>query len=627
MSIVEDFHERYFAWDGRKDRLLRTVEGLDADLLSLVECDKYAEFWEAEMDRMGYGGVYEPRPTGRGANDIDASNSSDSDADGCAIFYRRGVFELEASHGFRFDNMDAEATRSGGIPRSARDGEDQPGAAAAAAASRMTDSSDRVALFALLRHVATNRRLIFASTHLARNPEDSSKTQERARQVAQILYQATVFAAEHGVLGAGGAAVDIGNHSGGGGDGLLLLEGGEEEEAPLILAGDLNEVNIRHLATLARVKCGLAAMPCHPFLYTSRAASSLVPTTERAPYAPTSITSCRSFRIDYVLLQPSLFDVCRTVPSPLATNATRSDDGGGDEEEEEECAMSDDDCMPNARHPSDHFPVAFKLRLRGWRSSAEGCAAYWAKTVIKANTNEASRAPALAPPVSAVLRLEELDAAFEYFGGKEGGGILSIEQLRAGLEQILTAFERNEVDEVLRDCLTKEGLDIDGFRAIYIKSWLRDQPSFRDRVRSVRTVFDLNVDSSELGSPLDDQDMDNLFNAIDADNNGVVSLEDVIVYLSNLERSEDSLRARVRDAYSFFDFDSSESLTLQGIYRRFDAVCPFEVSMEILQSAFDYANRSYDEEISFEEFIDWLVITYFRKDLGWVSLVGSIPRQ
>eukprot|EP00562_Extubocellulus_spinifer_P012958 CAMPEP_0178552468 /NCGR_PEP_ID=MMETSP0697-20121206/7313_1 /TAXON_ID=265572 /ORGANISM="Extubocellulus spinifer, Strain CCMP396" /LENGTH=780 /DNA_ID=CAMNT_0020185347 /DNA_START=96 /DNA_END=2435 /DNA_ORIENTATION=+ len=607
MSLVEDFHERYFAWDGRKDRLLRTVEGLDADLLSLVECDRYAEFWEVEMDRRGYGGVYEPRP--RQGNGIDATSSNTTsvlDSDGCAIFYRRGVFELEASHGFRFDNMDVEATPSSGIPRSRSDGEDPTGAAPAPA-SRMTDSSDRVALFALLRHVATNRRLIFASTHLARNPEDSRKTQERARQVAQLLYQATVFAAEHGVLGAGGATVDVGSHSGGGGDEVQLLEGGEGEEAPLILAGDLNEVNIRHLATLARVKCGLAAMSCHPFLYTSRSASSLVPTTERAPYAPTSITSCRSFRIDYVLLQPSLFDVCRTVPVPLATNATRTDDGGGgEEEEEEECAMSDDDFIPNELHPSDHFPVAFKLRLRGWRSSAEGCAAYWAKTVIKANTNEANRAPTLAPPVSAVLRLEELDAAWEYFGGKEGGGIISIEQLRAGLEQILvTAFERSEFDEVLNNCLTEEGLEVDKFRAIYIQSWLRAQPCFRDRVRSVRTCFDLNVDSSELGSPLDGRDMDDLFAAIDADNNGDVSLEDVIVYLRYLERSEDSLRARVRDAFSFFDFDSSEALTLQDIYRRFDAVCPFEVSMEILQSAFDYANRSYDEEISFEEFIDW----------------------
>ena len=43
-------------------------------------------------------------------------------------------------------------------------------------------SKDRCALFVLLRHVHSSERMIFISTHLARNPEDCTQTKMRAKQ-------------------------------------------------------------------------------------------------------------------------------------------------------------------------------------------------------------------------------------------------------------------------------------------------------------------------------------------------------------------------------------------------------------------------------------------------------------
>ena len=77
---------------------------------------------------------------------------------------------------------------------------------------------DRVALYALLRHV-TGRRLIFISTHLARNPEDPSQTKSRAKQTAQLLNGLNDFAIEHRAL-----------------------------DAPVIFGGDLNTTNVRMIS-------------------------------------------------------------------------------------------------------------------------------------------------------------------------------------------------------------------------------------------------------------------------------------------------------------------------------------------------------------------------------------------
>ena len=143
---IEACNERYFVWDVRRAKLLDTVLGTGADLISLVELDLYESFWQPNMHEHGYDSVYRKRP--RAAS-----------RDGCGIFWRRKLFTLEAQDHLDFvDRHDHETGRT---------------------------SKDRCALFVLLRHVHSGERVLFISTHLARNPEDPAQTKMRAKQARQ----------------------------------------------------------------------------------------------------------------------------------------------------------------------------------------------------------------------------------------------------------------------------------------------------------------------------------------------------------------------------------------------------------------------------------------------------------
>ena len=540
--IVEDVDRRYFQWEVRKERLLQTVLDLNADLISLVECDHYESFWQVALERVGYRGVYKRRPRA-------------GCTDGCAIFVRQGVFELVAHSGVELTDRQERGETE--LPDDL--------------VSRVGETADRVALLALVRHIPTRRQLIFVSTHLARNPEDKGKTKERARQIAQILYHVTQFAGEYET----------------------------EVEAPVILAGDLNDTSLWHLGTMTKIKFGVADLIGHPFIFTSRAATS--PT-------PTSITSCRSVRIDYILLQPSLLEVCESVFEM-----------GQEETGEDECRIipDADDHIPNERHPSDHVPIAFRLRFKDRQSAAEGCAAAWVQAVAAPQSS-----PDWSPSPGAVLRLEELEAAFHYFD-KDSDGICDPVELSLGLHNLQVDCPE-AVEKVLEDALGESRLflTLDEFRSLYVKTWLRQQRSFLDRVRSVRNMFHLSVDSKSFSSGPDES----LFAEMDVDGNGIVTIEDIIDHLAKVERSEDSLRERIADTFSFFDLDSGHDCSMPELHQCFVDACPFEVSTDILEIAFEDMGKAPDERLPLDDFIDWLIKRYFRKDIGWISLVGPVPK-
>lgn len=296
---------------------------------------------------------------------------------------------------------------------------------------------------------------------------------------------------------------------------------------------------------------------------------------------------------------------------------------GQDEDgrEGEECRVvqvTDRDIhIPNERHPSDHVPIAFRVAFKDRRSAAEGCAASWAEVVAKRPENTD-----WPPSPGSVLRLEELEAAFGYFDGN-GDGICDPAELSSGLER-LGVGSVEAVDMVLGDVSQhpRPSLTLDEFRSLYVKVWLRQQSSFVDRVRSVRTMFHLSVDSTNFSSGRGEC----LFGEMDEDGDGIVTLEDVIDHLARVEKSEDSLRARIADAFSFFDFDSGNDFSMPELHQCFVDACPFEVSTDILQVAFNDMGKAHDERVQLDEFIDWLIRMYFRKDIGWISHVGSIPK-
>ena len=204
-AIVEKYNEKHFRWDGRKDKLITVIKSCHADLISLVECDNYESFFLPNLKAAGYAAVYKQRPR-------------KSSADGCAIFYKVGVFSLIASDCFEFvDRLDAKGR----------------------------EVKDRVGLVALLQH-SSGRQVIFISTHLARNPEDPKQTSSRAKQTAQLLKGLTDFAQANHAL-----------------------------DAPVILAGDLNTTNIQQIANIARVVFELCSEAVHPFIFTASAPRSL----------------------------------------------------------------------------------------------------------------------------------------------------------------------------------------------------------------------------------------------------------------------------------------------------------------------------------------------------------------
>jgi len=148
IAAVERVDREHFAWEQRKDRLVQVIQGMDSDLLSLVECDHFDDHFKPALEAMGYEMIWKKRPR---------PNS----ADGCCIAWRKGLFELLSQHSVEYVDKYC--------PRTQR------------------TWKDRIALLAILRVRLTGSRVCFVSTHLQRNPEDPTQDFLRARQVGQVL--------------------------------------------------------------------------------------------------------------------------------------------------------------------------------------------------------------------------------------------------------------------------------------------------------------------------------------------------------------------------------------------------------------------------------------------------------
>jgi hypothetical protein len=171
VAAVEEYDAAAFEWCKRSERLWRVVEAAAGDVLTLAECDRFDEFWSGRLHAAGYAATWRKRPRA-------------SSRDGCAIAWRESTFELEASAGF-----------------------DYGGSSSASAAE-----ADRTCCFALLRwRRDPSTKVLVATTHLARNPEQDKQLWPRSFQFGCLLRELRAFADAHDAL-----------------------------RAPVVLSGDLN---------------------------------------------------------------------------------------------------------------------------------------------------------------------------------------------------------------------------------------------------------------------------------------------------------------------------------------------------------------------------------------------------
>lgn len=98
IAAVEAYDERCFQWAGRRERLWQKIlshqvgcRERSPDIMTLAECDHFADFWEGKMAEAGYGCVWRKRPRAR-------------QVDGCVIAWRLSTYELIADGGFDFGN-------------------------------------------------------------------------------------------------------------------------------------------------------------------------------------------------------------------------------------------------------------------------------------------------------------------------------------------------------------------------------------------------------------------------------------------------------------------------------------------------------------------------------------------
>jgi CCR4-NOT transcription complex subunit 6 len=90
------------AWDYRRKALLDEIRGYNADLISLqeVETEKFYNFFQPELQALGYEGIFSPKSRAKTMSEKDRKH-----VDGCAIFYRVSKFTLVKEHLVEFNQL------------------------------------------------------------------------------------------------------------------------------------------------------------------------------------------------------------------------------------------------------------------------------------------------------------------------------------------------------------------------------------------------------------------------------------------------------------------------------------------------------------------------------------------
>ena len=96
IAKVEAYNRQIFTWTTRRERLFAKVAAHQVgcrerapDLVTLAECDHFADFWRPRLNALGFEAIWRKRPR-------------DASRDGCAIAWRDSTFECVAYDGLDF---------------------------------------------------------------------------------------------------------------------------------------------------------------------------------------------------------------------------------------------------------------------------------------------------------------------------------------------------------------------------------------------------------------------------------------------------------------------------------------------------------------------------------------------
>lgn len=130
-------------FESRRWRLLEAILAKSPDILGLQEIDRFYDFFEPLLSKIGYKGIFKAKPDS-------PSLKFGWYSDGCALFWKTDVFECITSE------------------------------------SSVFDESNQIYIIAQLRHISSRKELEIAVTHL--KAKSGKKNEEiRKLQVAQLL--------------------------------------------------------------------------------------------------------------------------------------------------------------------------------------------------------------------------------------------------------------------------------------------------------------------------------------------------------------------------------------------------------------------------------------------------------
>lgn len=252
---------------------------------------------------------------------------------------------------------------------------------------------DRSCLMVLLTWRCSRKSpLVVISTHLAKDPDDRSQTALRVRQVTQLMEGLLEFTSLHGAA-----------------------------DAPVVLCGDLNAKHFGEIRGIARTVFQITGSQLHKFLW----CASDVPT------GPTSITESRQCRIDSIQFLTTKMEMLDVRPVPK---------------------LPAGQVIPNELHPSDHFPIYARFKMKDSYQQHREVARAWLECVAGREKVHPLTQP-------------ELREAFDFFD-RDTDNCIHRHNLEEACYDVGSSMNVN-IQQVLLDCFPNGEITYDNFIRAY----------------------------------------------------------------------------------------------------------------------------------------------------------------